>query len=460
MIPSPIESRPGGSELRETARLAAPLAVAFAGTQMLSVVDVLVAGHLGERALAAVGLGQSVWFIAAIFPIGVLAGLDPLVSQALGRKDPAAGHRAFAGGMRLAWRLALASMAAMAAVLVVAFRVVDFDAATVDATWGYLLARMPSTWPALVFVAQRSLLQAWGRTGAVAGSMVLANLVNVPASALLGFGDAILLDLGLPAIGLGDGLGATGIGLASTIVSLAQMAYLRRAVRRLPDRPARVPVEQAPMGPVWRLGWPAGLQWAAEVSIFAGMTIVMGVFGETAVGAHQVALNVTSLTFSVCLGVANAAAVRVGMAIGAQDRQRARRAGLVGMGLGVGVMAVSATTLWFHSRSITGLFTDVEAVAGLAAALLLIAAVFQVLDGVQAVTTGALRGAGDTRAAMILGVVGYWLIGFPVGLTLALGFDFGPHGLWYGLVAGLVFSASTLVARMLVVTRGAAPAPG
>ncbi|MEZ4435489.1 MAG: MATE family efflux transporter [bacterium] len=440
-----------GAEIRATLRLAAPLALAFATLQLLTLTDTAVAGHLGASALAAVGLGHSMYYIASTFPAGVMLALDPLVAQAIGAGRPEETRRHLASARRLALWLTLPATLAALALTAAALALGDLGADTRAQTWGYLLARLPSIWPYLVGIAQRSVLQSWGRLAPFVHATLIANLVNVPASVGLGFGDRALTAIGLPAIGLGDGLGVVGIGLASTLVAFVQVAITARAVRRLPV-PAEPDAAPPPLRPQWRLGWPVGLQYLAEVGIFGGATAVMGVFGETPLAAGQITFQITTLGFCACLGIGNAAAVRVGLAVGAGDTPSARRAGLIAAGLGLAIMGASATALLVFAPAIAAAFTPVPAVQSAATVLLRIAAAWQLFDAVQAVMAGALRGAGDTRAAMIIGVVGYWIIGVPVALGLAFGAALALPGLYWGLVVGLAFSAVVLAARFLAVS--------
>ncbi len=452
MNPTPLDTAPGGSELRQTVQLAAPLAVAFAGTQLLSVVDMVIAGRLGEGAMAAVGLGGACFFTVLIFPIGVMLGLDPLVSQALGRGDRALTHHHAAGAMRLARWLTLPAIGLSLAVLAVALTFADFDPTTRAQAWQYIGARALAALPTLIFVAQRSVLQAWGRVTPIAAAMVLGNAVNIPASALLALGDGALEWIGLPPVGLGSGLGPMGIGLATALVALCQAGWLSRAARALPDRPPQAP-SAPPMAPMWRMGWPIGLQMGSEVSMFCITTMAMARFGETAVAAHQIATITASLTFTLFLGIGSATAVRVGLAVGGRDQPRARRAASTGLGLGL-LLAVGTVSLFSLGGGwIAALFTDVGPVLALAVEFFVIAAVFQLADGTQSIAAGAMRGAGDTRASMLIGVAGYWVVAVPTGMTLAFGFDLGPHGLWYGLVVGLAIAAVAGTARALWITR-------
>lgn len=440
-----------GAEIRATLRLAAPLALAFATLQLLTLTDTAVAGHLGASALAAVALGHAMYYLASTFPGGVMLALDPLVAQAIGAGHPEETRRHLAGAYRLALWLTLPASAAAIALTAAALALADVSDDTRAQTWGYLLARLPSIWPYLIGIAQRSVLQSWGRLAPFVSATMIANVVNVPASVGLGFGDRALTAIGLPAIGLGDGLGVLGVGLASTLVAFVQTAITARAVRRLPIPPeaaARPPA----LRPQWRLGWPVGLQYLAEVGIFSCASTAMGTFGETALAAGQITMQITTLGFCACLGIGNAAAVRVGLAVGGGDTPSARRAGLIAAGLGLTIMGTSAAALLLFAPAIAATFTDVPAVQSAAIVLLRIAAAWQLFDAVQAVMAGALRGAGDTRAAMIIGVVGYWIVGIPVALALAFGTALEVPGLFWGLVVGLIFSAIVLTARFLALS--------
>ena len=449
-MPSP--PRPLGVEIRATLRLAAPLALAFATLQLLTHTDTAIAGHIGASAIAAIGIGHAMFYIASTFPAGVMLALDPLVAQAIGAGHPDEARRHFESACRLAALLSIPAMLAAIGLTALTLALGDLDAETHAETWGYLIARVPSAWPYLISIAQRCVLQCFGALRPFVYATLIANVVNIPASVVLGFGDPALIAVGLPAIGLGDGIGVVGIGLASTLVTFVQVALMHRAVQRLlVPRPAQSP--PLALRPQWRLGWPVGLQYLAEVGIFGGATAVMTVFGEEAVGGGQIAMQITTLGFCACLGIGNAAAVRVGIAVGGRDTPGARRAGLIAGGLGLAIMSQSALALLWYAPEIAALFTDVEAVHALAVVFLRIAAAYQLFDAVQAIMAGALRGAGDTRAAMIIGVVGYWIVGVPIGLGLAFGARLGPAGLWWGLTAGLAFSAIVLTARFVHLSR-------
>jgi MATE family multidrug resistance protein len=197
-----------------------------------------------------------------------------------------------------------------------------------------------------------------------------------------------------------------------------------------------------------RLGMPIGAQVFLEWAVFGTVAFLMGAFGTVQVAAHQVAINLASVTFMVPVGISSAAAVIVGHAVGSGDLGRVRRSSVAALLVGIGFMALMAVVFIGVPDLLAGIYTDHEAVLALAVLLLPIAGLFQVFDGAQAVSLGVLRGLGDTRAPMVIAILGFWLCGMPVSLWLAYGRGLGAVGLWWGLVAGLIAVATFLVLRI------------
>jgi MATE family multidrug resistance protein len=206
----------------------------------------------------------------------------------------------------------------------------------------------------------------------------------------------------------------------------------------------------APLWRVVRLGSPVGMQLLLEFGVFSVVGLVMGNLGPTAAAAHQIAINIASLTYMVPLGIGTAGSVLVGRSIGAGDPVAARRFAVAALAMGVGFMACSALALVSLPVWIARAYTDDRATIALAASLIPIAGVFQVFDGTQVVSIGLLRGTGDTRTPMIVNFVGYWMVGLPLSLWLARGLRLGPRGLWWGLVAGLAAVAMIILIRLRV----------
>jgi MATE family multidrug resistance protein len=210
---------------------------------------------------------------------------------------------------------------------------------------------------------------------------------------------------------------------------------------------------------IFRLGLPIGLTMMFEAMMFNIMTLVMGAFGANALAAHQVALNVASITFMVPLGVAMAATVRVGLAAGAEDWPGVRRAGFTAMGLAAAFISLCGLIMATCGHQIAGLYfssgsADDRAVIALAVVFLRVGAAFQVFDALQVVGALCLRGLKDARAPMVLAAASYWLAGAPMSLFLAFVLHLQGLGIWIGLAFGLFVAAVSMVSRFNWLSRG------
>jgi MATE family multidrug resistance protein len=193
------------------------------------------------------------------------------------------------------------------------------------------------------------------------------------------------------------------------------------------------------------LGFPAAAQITLEVGVFAAATALAGRLAPVSLASHQIALNIAACAFMVPLGVSSAGAVRVGHAIGRRDIPGAERAGWTALLFGTGFMACAATLFVLAPRALIGAFTTDEGVLRIGASLLLVAAVFQLFDGIQGVATGVLRGLGDTRTPMLWNLFGHWVIGLPAGYALCFVAGLGVVGLWWGLSTGLIICGVALL---------------
>jgi multidrug resistance protein, MATE family len=265
--------------------------------------------------------------------------------------------------------------------------------------------------------------------------VIVGNIANVGLDALLIFG---------------AGMGAIGAALATTLVqSMMLVIYLLglRDIER--GRGPRPPSTRADLTQIVRYGLPVGGQLFAEVGIFGVATVMAANIGTAAAGGHTIALNLSSLTFAFSLGVASAASVRVGHAVGAGDIALARERGLLALRLGLAVMACFAATFLLVPRALATLFTSEGGILLATMPLLQIAALFQLSDGAQAIAAGALRGLGRTRATLVANLVGHYAVGLPLMLGLAFGAGLGAPGLWWGLSVGLTVTALALVGTFL-----------
>ncbi len=437
------------TELRALIRLALPLAAAQAGTQMMGLVDVAVLGRLGAAELGAAGLGNSLFFALAILGMGVVMGVDPLISQALGARAEVQARRVLWQGIWLALAVGFVLMIPMS-LSPLLLPLLGIEQSLIAPAGTYVWVRMLSLPFLMMFIALRAYLQAHGVVRAMIFAMVAGNVFNLFADILLVFGGAGLPSWAgplreIPAYGVG---GAAFASVIATIVQVAILAVAVRAIRLGEDAPANLHrLDRRLFQRGLRVGIPVGLQMGAEVGVFALVGLIAGKFGEAALGAHQVALTLASFTFTAAVGIGAAGSVRVGRAIGARDARATRIAGLVAFGAGTGFMSIAALSFLLLPRPLALLLTNQEEVLRIAVPLLAVAAVFQISDGVQGVGAGVLRGAGDTRFAFVANLVGHWAVGFPIALLLGFTFAWGIVGLWWGLCAGLTAVAILLLAR-------------
>jgi MATE family multidrug resistance protein len=451
--PIRVEPSPLRAEVRALALLATPLAMTHVGHQLLGLVDVAVVGRLGERPLAATGLGNNVFFTVGVLGFGWMLALDPMIAQALGAGERGKARAVLVQG---GWVALAGSIPLSIAILVLAHNLERFgiDAGTAAEARAYLHARLPGLLPFLGMAAARSFLQGHESTRPLVVGVVAANVVNLPLDYLLVFGDPGLRALGLPAFGV-PAMGVAGAGAASAIATTVQLVIALVAVRGLwgTEHPVLRRPEPTAIFKTLRLGTPIGLTLLAEVGSFSIVTFLMGNLGTRALSSHNVALVIVSTTFQVALALGAAGAVRVGHAIGREDVPGTRRAGLVAIAGGALAMVVGALVFLTMPRLVARALTSEVAVVDAVVPLLSVAAAFQVFDGVQTVASGVLRGAGDTRAPLLINLAGHYLVGIPIGVALAFGAGWGAVGLWWGLSAGLTAVAVLLTLRFSRLTR-------
>ncbi len=450
-------ARPGTlrAEMWKLAQLGGPLALIQLGQGLTGVVDVAVLGRAGPTLLGGVGLGNAYFFGIGILGMGVMHGLDPLIAQALG-----AGERGRA--RRLVWQglwLALALSAVLALPIVLSPRVMiplGIDPAAVEQAAEFLSWRVWGLPFFLVYFAPRALLQAQHRTRPMLLAVALANVVNLVLVVLLVFGGA-----GLPAwagpLRAVPAYGVAGSAWASNIASVLQMVVLafavrselRGAPRNDAGRRAALP-DRRELALAFRVGLPAGLHMCAEANFFAVLaSTIAGRLGTIPLAAHQLALQLPSLTFLGVIGLGNAGSVRVGQAVGAGDREGARRAGLAALLGASGFMTCTAVAFVSLADPIARLMTTDPQVYAVAVPLLRLAGAFQLFDGLQGVAAGVLRGAGDIKYTFAANMLAFWALGLPVLLLLTFWLRWGVVGLWVGFVFSLAILAAILVRRFL-----------
>ena len=445
-------------ELTETLRLAVPIALTQLGQIAMMTIDLALIGRLGDEAVAAAALANTVFFVSFTVGMGLVSAVAPLVAQAFGARNPRQVRRSLRVGL---WAALLISLPIMVFPLYGEQILLTLGQApaTAHLAQRYLFGLAWGIAPSLWFLAIRGFMGAVNRPE----PGLWITLVAIPANALLVY---LLIHggMGLPRLEL------FGAGLATAIVYFGMfLAALGFAYGRRPFRKYRV------LGRIWRIDWvlmwrlivigaPISISFLMEYGLFAAAALLMGLIGTTALAAHQIALQITAILFMVPFGIGMAATVRVGHAVGRSDAAAVRRAGFVAVLLGIVFVSIMTLVVIVGRFSIARFFFGEAAesaglVIELTATLLMVGATFFVADGIQTVAAGALRGMNDTRIPLLFAAISYWLIGFPAAYGLAFGAKFGAVGVWIGLSCGTAVYAVLLLLRFQSLARRLQLAP-
>ena len=431
------------AENRRTLALAIPIMAGHIGQMLMGLIDTLMVARLGVVPLGACAFANTLLSMPLIFGFGVLSAVSVRAAHAHGSGNPGDARAMVRGGFLIA--LALGLLVGLLAHLALPFLPVFGQPQSVNtAVGGYLLICAWSAIPVFFTTVSKNYCEAFARPWPPFWIMLAGVVLNAVLNWLLIFGN-----LGFPAMGLEGAAIATFIARLLTAIGVWSYPAFSKRLRDgwpvgnfLADslRPAKL---------LTKIGLPAGTMHFFEASGFAVCSLMMGWIGLVPLAAHQIAITCVAMTFMVPLGLSQALCVRVGHARGAGRMETARPIVVGGIGLAVAIMSVFALVFVFGGRAIAAGFVEDPAVIALSAQLLLLAAVFQVFDGVQIVSIGALRGLEDTRVPMLLCIVSYWLVVFPVSYIAAFVIGWGAWGVWLGFVVGLGFAAAVLFARVL-----------
>lgn len=419
------------SEFPQLMKLAGPVVIAELGWMMMGLIDIVMVGHLGPEAIGAVAIGNMVFNCIGLLGLGIMLGLDTLVAQAYGAGD----HQDCAHSLRQA--LWLGAIAGPFLLICMELIVPTMDWWGMDT--GVSALAKPFTgivaWsvlPIVLYAASRRYLQAMGIVRPVMIALVTANLIQI-------FFNWILIDgnLGAPA------LGVRGAAIATVLSRMYMATFLFLVISRHVlyfERPDWTRIRR-----LVEIGLPAAGHIFLEIAVFGAATALAARFPPVALAAHEIALNYAAMTFMVPLGIASAAAIRVGQALGRNDKAASRLAGWTAILTGMSFMAAMGVVIYFLAPRILRIYTPDIAVIQFGIPLLYWAAMFQLFDGIQVVSTGALRGRGDTHTAFKANMVGHWFIGLPTGAYLCFVAGWGVAGLWAGLTLGLVIVSVVLL---------------
>ena len=446
-VSADTRARGWSDELRATLALAWPLMLANLTMQLIQATDVVLLGWLGPNELAAAALALGLTFGMTLFALGLLTAASPMMASALGARFNAIRD------VRRTFRQSLWAAAMMA----VPVLIVLWNAERVILALGQEpeLARLAGLFlkgymwvipPWLLFQVLRNFVSAMERPGWILAISAAGIPLNGLVCWALIFGHFGLPRLGIFGAGIGSSIVWTAMAMALTLVVLTDRQFRRFHVFGRFWRP-----DWPRFRRLFRLGAPIGLTMGFEGAVFSAAAYLMGLFGAPSVAAHQIALQIAATTFMVPLALGQAATVRVGLAYGRRDSHGIALAGWTAFGLGTAFMGVTAALMFIFPRELITLFLEDTAanapVISLGVSFLLIAALFQIVDGAQVVGAGMLRGLHDTRVPMVFALFGYWAIGLGVGVALAFAMDWRGIGIWTGLAVGLGVVAALMLWR-------------
>jgi multidrug resistance protein, MATE family len=429
------------THLREGFLLAFPVMISMLGQVMTGVADSVMIGWTGATPLAAASLANSFFGVLLFFGIGVSYAITPLVAEADGAQEPQKIIDTLRHGLIINLTIGL-----LLTMLVVfgqrALFHIGQPADVVELAIPYLLIITYSIIPTMVFQTFRQFAEGMQRTRMAMVIMIACNFLNIGLNYVLIYGTWFFPELGMNGAGW-----ATFVSRVAMAVWMA--AYVYRAKRFANYRAgfAFGNYSRALLNKMLHIGLPAGAQFIFEATAFGFSAIMMGWIGTAPLAAHQIAINLATISYMTTSGIGAAATIRVGIFFGKRDQQAIRTAGFTLIGLGLFIMLLWGILFVVGKHFLPSLYIDDPLVLQTVAPLMIIAGFFQLSDGTQVVCAGALRGLQDVKIPSLLIFVAYWVIALPIGYILAFKFDYGAEGIWYGLLIGLTLTASAMVWR-------------
>ncbi|KAA6431961.1 MATE family efflux transporter [Rufibacter glacialis] len=426
---------------KSTFWLAYPVVLSQLGHIMVTVADSVMAGRIGTLQLAAASLGNSIFTIVLVFGLGISFSMTPLVARADGRKNHTRIALILLNGLVMNTLIGvLLFLAFWGLSPLLAF--LNQPAEVVRLTIPYVNILFLSMVPLMVFQAFKQFAEGLSLTKQSMYVSIIANVINIILNYLLIYGK-----LGLPALGLNGAAWATLISRVLMAVMMAMFIFLAPRFAHYRSYLRWQSLSWTHMTRMFKIGFPISLQMIFEMGAFSFSAVMIGWLGARELASHQIALNVASVTYMMAGGISAAATIRVGKLRGSSDAHAVHTAGYTSLILGVLFMAGSALLIILGKDLIPHLYVEDVSVHALASKLLIIAAIFQLSDGVQVVGLGALRGLEDVKIPSMISLFSYWLIALPLGYMLGFWAGLGAIGVWLGLLTGLTFAAVLLFLR-------------
>ena len=429
--------------IQETLVLAGPVALSQLGHISVGVVDTLMAGQINKEALAAATVALSMFYPVFMLYMGFSYGFTPLISQAHGEGDNEKIARIFKHALVLNLIVGLF----LTAVLYSFVYLIPFlhqPEHIVDEATEFFFIIALSVMPVVVFQIFKQFIEGMGNTRQAMVVSIVGNAVNIILIIVLVYGY-----YGLPELGLNGIAYATLI--ARVVMALSMLGYFMWVSDYSQYRKLyrSISLEWETFIQVFKKSYPVGLQMSFEASAFSLAAILVGIFGTEQISAHQIALNLASVTYMAATGIAAAATVRVGFEYGRKDKTQLQIAGRTAIILAASFMGVTAVMFALLHKVLPAFYTGDSEVVHIAGLLLWMVAFFQLSDGIQVVSMGSLRGMGDVVIPSTIAFTAYWVLGLPLGWFLAFVVGWEVYGIWVGLTVGLVFASIVLLVRFL-----------
>lgn len=433
-------------EGRLLAKLSGPIIVGQLGQNLIILADTIMLGSLGPLALGASAFAGSVFVVFLIFAFGVLAPITALIAKADGQEDHPRGGVLLHHSVVIALGLSVFLMAVLY-ILMSQLHLMGQTQEVIDLAIPFFEITIWSMLPSLLYQTYKQFTDGIGKTKVGMGVMIFGVVLNV-------VGNFVLINgyWGFPKLGLNGAAWATVT--ARTLMAIAMITFVHfhpmfkkylteRWIHRFDRHLTKSLI---------RLGLPTGMTYIFEVGAFSAAAVMMGWFGSSPLAAHQITISLASMTFLVTIGVGIAASIRVGYEIGRDDRRQARFAGMTAIKMGAAYMAVCGVLFMSLRWHLPKIYVSDPDVIAIAAGLFIIVALFQIFDGIQAVSIGALRGMSDTQIPGLIAFFAYWIIGLPTGYFLAFHAGVGPMGVWIGLLIALIIASSLLTLRFHILS--------
>jgi len=426
---------------KDNFRLAYPVVISQLGHTMVAFSDTVIIGHTGDVPLAAVALGSSLFSIFMVMGIGMSYGLTPLIAQEHGRRNLAQCGFLLRHSLVINFILGIL----LSTVIIIGSNHLDLlgqeqDVRTLAKPFLQLLGA--SFFPLMIFLTFKQFAEGLGFTRQAMNISIIGNVLNIVIGITLVYGL-----FGAPK------LGVVGVGIATLtdrLLMAVAMAWYVLSSPRFKDYLVRFRQRYISMAAIKQLlgiGTPVALQYIFEVSAFSGAIVMAGWIGAREQAAHQIAINLASITYMMASGISSAAGIRSGNNFGAGNWKDLRASAIASYHMVLLMMGTTAVIFMAGCRLLPLMYINDAAVIDIAAHLLIIAAFFQLFDGTQVVGLGILRGLGDVRIPTVITMLAYWVLGLPIGYLLGITFNFGIQGIWWGLLIGLLTASVLLFFR-------------